>query len=172
MFAISAIALAVIVIADLLRPVPPEDRLRLLREELTGLRAAADSCRLALDDEEARLRASDARLDSLKRRIDFFENLDPRGVPADSYDIYIRAFNAYNSRIPRRTAAGDSLQAHWEACRNLIEQHNLIADSALALARELGLVRDSIPPGPSGSAADERSGPPLSAPRDRSPGSS
>ncbi len=140
---ISAVAILAMVVIDLVQPVPPEDRLRSLRDEMSSLRFAADSCRLALEAEESRLRASDARLDSLRGRIDFFESLDPRGVPADSYELYMRAFNAYNARIPGRAAAGDTLKAHFESCRAIIEQHNLIADSALDLARDLGLLRDS-----------------------------
>ncbi len=159
---ISAVAILAMVLVDLVQPVPPQDRLRSLRDEMSSLRFAADSCRLALDTEESRLRASDARLDSLRSRIDFFESLDPRGVPADSYQLYMRAFDAYNARIPGRAAAGDTLKAHLESCRAIIEQHNLIADSALDLARDLGLLRDSAVRSPSTSTPD-------SAPADASP---
>ena len=140
MLAISAIAFVAIVVIDLLTPIPPSERLRALRQEMTDLRMAADSCRQALTNEEARLIASDERLDSLKALVDYYEDLDPRGVPADSYDVYIEIFNTYNEGIPTRAAAGDSLQAHWAACRLLTEQHNTIADSARALAEELELI--------------------------------
>ncbi len=140
MLTISVVAFVAIVVIDLLTPIPPSERLRALRQELTGLRMAADSCRQALTGEEARLRASDERLDSLKDLIDYYEGLDPRGVPADSYEVYIEIFNTYNERIPARAAAGDSLQAHWAVCRELIEQHNAIADSARDLAEELELI--------------------------------
>lgn len=155
---ISLVAILVMVLIDLFRPVPPETRLRALRDEMTVLRSAADSCRLALEAEEAALRASDARLDSIRTRIEFFESLDPRGVPADSYAVYIRAFNEYNAEIPARAAAGDSLSAHFDSCRQVTERHNFVADSALDLARELGLVRergDPTRPSPAGDSAGD-----------------
>ncbi len=106
------------------------------------LRAAADSCRAALESEEAQLLASNARLDSLKRVIDYYEALDPRGVPADSYEIYLETFNSYNSGVPVQTAAADSLQLHWQACRAITEQHNALADSARRFAEEHGLINN------------------------------
>ncbi len=135
--------LAVIVIVDLITPVPPRERLRAMRNELVELRASADSCRTALDREETLLQASDARFDSLRNLIARYEGIDPRGVPADSYDLYLEAFNSYNEGIPAREAAGETLQAHWANCTVIIEQHNLLADSARQLAEESGLVTDS-----------------------------
>jgi len=143
MLAIAATALLVMAVIDYFRPIPPEVQLRALRTQLSEARSAADSCQAALADEEARLRASDARFDTLRSMIDYYEGLDPRGVPADSYDIYIAIFNDYNAAIPAREDAGDTLRAHEQACRAIIERHNLIADSALALARELGVLRDT-----------------------------
>lgn len=151
---ISLVAVLVMALVDLMRPVPPEDRLRALRDEMASLRTAADSCRLALETEEAALQASDARLDSIRGRIEFLESLDPRGVPADSYPVYIRAFNEYNAEIPARAAAGDTLGAHFDSCREITEQHNLVADSALDLARELGLVRERREPSRPNPAGD------------------
>lgn len=141
MVAISIVALAVIVLVDFLTPVPPTERLHRLRQEMLALRASADSCRAALEREEARLRASDARLDSLRDAIEFYESLDPRGVPADSYDVYIETFRAYNEGVPGRAAAGDTHEAHWRACAEIVARHNAVADSARALAEELGLIR-------------------------------
>jgi hypothetical protein len=143
MLTISVIIFLAIVAIDYLTPVPPQQRLRVLRQELAGLRTAADSCRSALEREEARLQASDARFDSLRNLIDYYEGLDPRGVPADSYEVYLDAFNTYNESIPERAAAGDTLRAHWEICRAMTSRHNAIADSARALAEELGLMRDT-----------------------------
>lgn len=144
MLAVSAVALVAIIVSDFVVQPAPEERLRLLRLRMNELHAAADSCREALEREEAELRAADARFDSLKSQIEYYEGLDPRGVPADSYEAYLDAFNAYNAGIPERAAAGDTLEAHYEACREIVEQHNQVADSARALAAELGLLRDSL----------------------------
>lgn len=143
MLAIAVTALVIMAIVDYLRPIPPETQLRALRAQLAELRAAADSCQAAVDDEEVELHTSDARFDSLRGAIDYYEGLDPRGVPADSYEAYLEVFNEYNEGIPEREAAGDTLRAHEQACHAIIERHNVIADSALALARELGVLRDS-----------------------------
>ena len=141
---ISAVLLTLIVVIDLITPVPPRERLRLMRQELVERRASADSCRSVLDREESLLRTSDARFDSLRNLIARYEGLDPRGVPADSYHLYLEAFNSYNEGIPAREAAGETLQAHWASCTEIIEQHNQLADSARLLAEENGLVNDSI----------------------------
>ena len=141
---ISAVLLALIVVIDLLRHVPPRERLRAMRDGLVELRASADSCRLALEQEEALLQSSDARFDSLRSLIQRYEGLDPRGVPADSYDLYLEAFNSYNEGIPAREAAGETLQANWDRCTAIIEQHNQLADSARRIAEESDLVNDSI----------------------------
>jgi hypothetical protein len=146
MLAIAFTGLVATIVADMIIPPSPEDRLIALRGVLTELRAAADSCRSALEREEEKLQAEDQRLDSLRTLIDQYETLDPRGVPADSYDTYLTIFNAYNSGIPLRTATAETLQAHWRECRGIAEQHNLTADSARAMATELGFVRDSTSP--------------------------
>lgn len=143
MFTISAALFAVIVVVDLLTPVPPRERLRSLRQEVAAFRAAADSCRSSLAEEEARLLADAARLDSLRGAIDYYEGLHPAGVPADSYDVYLEAFDSFNSGVPIQTAARESLQFHWKGCRSIVERHNQIADSARAIAEELGLLEGS-----------------------------
>ena len=143
MLVIAAIGFVAIIATELLVPPSPEEQLRILRSALAQQRSAADSCGNALEREEAWLRDDDEQLDSLKTLIDHYENLDPRGVPADSYETYIEAFNTYNETIPKRTEAGETLQAHWQQCRDIAEHHNVIADSARTLATELGLMHDS-----------------------------
>lgn len=143
MFTISAVMFAVIVIVDLLTPVPPRERLRALRQEVAQLRTAADSCRSALEVEEAALLAASARLDSLRQVVRYYEGLDSRGVPADSYEVYLDVFNAFNRGVPIQEAAGDTLQVHWRACLAITEQHNALADSARAIAEEAGLLDDA-----------------------------
>jgi hypothetical protein len=142
-FIFSAIAIAAMILVDYITPVPPEDRLRVLREEMNDLRAAADSCRSVVDREEAELLASDAYLDSLRGELERYEKMDPRGVPGDSYEVYIETFNEYNAGIPARATAGDTLQVHWKACREITESHNQLADSARTLAEEAGLLRET-----------------------------
>lgn len=143
MLILSALALVIILVSELLVPPSPREQLRSMSPRLQRLRAAADSCRAAVTAEQSRILSSDARFDSLRDRITYFEGLDPRGVPADSYDAYIEAFDQYNRGVPRRAAAGDSLEVHWDACRDIIEAHNVLADSVRALAEGEGLIRDT-----------------------------
>lgn len=150
MLVISALAAAFIFAADYILPVSAQERLRVIRPELASRRQDADSCLAALGREEESLQASDARLDSLRRRIAYFEGLDPRGVPADSYEAYLEAFERYNQGIPAQTAAGETLRAHWRACTEIVQRHNAMADSARALAEEAGLLEDSAVRVPAG----------------------
>lgn len=135
------IAVATVVKLTLIPP-SPQERFHTLREKLQALRASADSCRDSLEQEEARFLAYNQRLDSLRGRIDSLESLDPRGVPVDSYRIYLEAFDRYNQGVPGWETAVDSLQAHWRACRILVREHNRLADSARDLAAELDLLPD------------------------------
>lgn len=164
MLVVSVLAAAFIFASDYIIPVSAEERLRVIRPELAGLRHAADSCLAAIRQEEESLLASDARLDSLRRRIAYYEGLHPRGVPADSYEAYLEVFERYNEGIPQQSAASDSLQANWLACTRIVERHNAMADSARALAEEAGLLEepaDRVPvggegPGPSGETPGTR----------------
>lgn len=126
-------------------PPSPRDRLEEMRASLVTLRTGADSCRAAVDDEERSFKAYDRDLDSLRTRIGGYESLDPRGVPADSFPAYIDLFQRYNRGVTLWEAASESLQAHWRACRAIAETHNAVADSARALAQELGLWADTTP---------------------------
>jgi DNA repair ATPase RecN len=100
-----------------------------LRDSLHVVRAAVDTCRVALDQETYRLEAFDERLDSLRGRVRELERIDPRGVPADSYAVYLEAFQTYNDSVPGWEQRADSLREQWQHCRDLTERHNAVADS-------------------------------------------
>ena len=104
-------------------------RIEAVREELRVSRAAVDSCRMSVSREEVGFQDYDRRVDSLRQRVDRFESMDPAGVPADSYQVYMEAFEAYNRAVPDWAARADTLQAHWSACREAIREHNVLADS-------------------------------------------
>lgn len=128
-----AALLALLLATDILRSRRRADEIAPLRENLRALRAAADSCRMALTGEEARLDAFDARLDSIRRRVRELESLDPRGVPADSYQTYLSAFDAYNDSVATWSGRADTLRSRWERCLAITEEHNELADSVRAL---------------------------------------
>lgn len=144
LFAIAALGLLAILAVNVFVPPTNEERLQAMRARLQAQRWEADSCQAALVREEEALQVRDARLDSLRVEITAYEALDPRGVPADTYEAYINAFETYNSGIPERVAAADSLRAHWAACSEIARQHNALADSARGLAAAMGLL-DELP---------------------------
>jgi hypothetical protein len=109
-----------------------------LRDTIADLRSQADSCRAAVDVEVAALRAWDLRLDSMRARVRAYEALDTRGVPADSFVIYMQAFRAYNDSVAAWPPREDSVRAMDTQCRAVAEQHNALTDSL----RRLVLPRD------------------------------
>lgn len=110
-----------------------------LREELRVLRSAADSCQVALAQEEMMFRDYDRRVDSLREEVSDYESLHPDGVPADTYPVYLETFERYNRAVPAWRMQVDSLQAHWEACRERVDAHNVHADSLRLRLEALGL---------------------------------
>lgn len=100
-----------------------------LREDVLRLRVASSECLAEIGMEEAAFREYHDRVDSLRDEILEFEALDDRGVPAEQYEEYLEVFERYNRSVPAWRARADSLQARWEACRDLVERHNTLADS-------------------------------------------
>lgn len=111
------------------RPARRQDAITPLVDSLEVLRGLADSCRTELDQGTAGFDDYDRRLDSLRTRVRDLEALDPRGVPADSYEVYLQVFEEYNDSVPGWTHRADSLRARWTHCRDLAETHNELADS-------------------------------------------
>ena len=138
------------------RPPTPRQLFFRLRPELQLARQAADGCRVALRAEEDRFRALRLRTESVKSRIGFLEGLDRRGVPADSYRIYLEAIDSFNAAVPGWSAATDSIAAHRSACEDLVRSHNELADSARRLATRANLIDTSLE---DPAAPDDRSGP-------------
>jgi hypothetical protein len=100
-----------------------------MRSIVAELRAAADSCTTALDISQSELLEYNERLDSLRLRVRGMETLPPRGVPADSYDIYLRLFGLYNDSAQAWEGRVESLQAERELCREVTDRHNAAVDS-------------------------------------------
>ena len=100
-----------------------------LREELRALRAAADSCAAALAQEDARFRAFDAEIDSLRRAVRSYEAQHEDGVLAKDYEAYLETFDRYNAGVPVWEDRADSLRSHWAACRAVTERHNELVES-------------------------------------------
>lgn len=112
-----------------LRAVMDTDPHAALRASIGALRAEADSCRWEVDQSAAQLRAYDRRLDSMRARVREMEALDRRGVPLDSYRLYMQTFNRYNDSAAAWPPLEDTVRALDARCRAIVEQHNTLADS-------------------------------------------
>jgi hypothetical protein len=94
-----------------------------------ALRAAADSCRNHLAVAHARFLDFDERVDSLRRDVLRYEELDSRGVPRERYDEYLSRFDGYNDSVVAWQERARTLEADETACRELISEHNVLGDS-------------------------------------------
>jgi len=99
------------------------------RDELQQLRIAVDSCQAALAAGQQELHAHNEWLDSLRGRVRGMEALDPRGVPADSYSVYIDIFQSYNDSVANWEARVAELQAERDECAAVTAAHNETQDS-------------------------------------------
>ncbi|HSJ06085.1 MAG TPA: hypothetical protein VK936_05240 [Longimicrobiales bacterium] len=127
-----AFAVAVVAGAGILsvgRTLRQPRAVEVLRDSLQAVRSAADSCRTVLDDGQAGLREHNALLDSMRDRVRELESYDPRGVPVDSYAVYMDVFEAYRDSAAGWDARIEVLQDARERCRLVTERHNLLADS-------------------------------------------
>lgn len=118
--------------------VEPRRRARQVQEALRAQRRSAEECRMDLVTAEAGFRAYDARVDSLRSRVDQLESLHPEGVPADSFSIYLDAFDAYNEAVEGWDARVDALREERTSCVEIVERHNQLSDSLRGILEELG----------------------------------
>lgn len=112
-----------------IRNMRPSDPHAPLRDSIVALRAIADSCRVQVDEGIAELHAFNQTLDSLRTRVRDYEALDRRGVPIDSYRVYMDAFTMYNDSAAAWVGREDTVRAQDVRCRTIAEQHNRLADS-------------------------------------------
>jgi hypothetical protein len=129
LFWVAVVLMAAVFAWELFGMRRPPDIVTPIREDLRVLRAAADSCKSALEADQLRFETFDDRLDSMRTRVRDLEAIDARGVPADSYSVYLGAFDRYNDSISGWTTRADTVRARWERCLAVTEEHNLLADS-------------------------------------------
>jgi hypothetical protein len=126
---VAAIVIVVVLAFRGVRTLRQSDPHAALRDTIAALRAHADSCRSNVDGRAAQLRAYDRRLDSMRARVRELEALDRRGVPVDSYTVYMATFNAYNDSAAVWPPREDTVRALDASCRMIAEQHNALTDS-------------------------------------------
>lgn len=118
--------------------VEPRRRAQAVQEELRAQRLDSDACRRGLVTSEAGFREYDRRVDSLRSRVDAYEALHPDGVPADSFGVYLEAFDEYNDAVERWEMRAENLRRQREACVVIVETHNELSDSLRGILQELG----------------------------------
>jgi hypothetical protein len=111
------------------RNMRPSDPHAPLHDSIAHLRVVADSCRFEVDAGVAGLREFNRTLDSLRTIVRDYEALDERGVPIDSYSVYMDAFTMYNDSAAAWSAREDTVRARDARCRVVVERHNTLADS-------------------------------------------
>lgn len=135
---------------------------RALQDSVHAARVSADSCANELAYREMLFRTFHDRVDSIRRVVRDFEKLDPRGVPRERYEEYLRVFEIYNDSVADWERQAEALQAAEEVCRTLILRHNELADSFRARLEREGMIYR--PTGPSAEAS-----PPAETPSEAPP---
>jgi hypothetical protein len=125
----AAVLLAAIGIVSLARVLRQPGAIAEMRASVQELRAAADSCHALLGTGQEELLAYNAQLDSMRGRVREMEALHPRGVPADSYGIYMDVFRQYNDSVAEWGGRVDLLRAERERCVDVTGRHNAALDS-------------------------------------------
>lgn len=116
-----------------------------VREDVRTVRSSLDACLDRLDRLEAAFRTQERTTGSLRAQIDGLEAMDDRGVPAERYEEYLEAVEAFNESLPRWEERADSVRAHASRCRRLVTTHNTLADSLQRLVIDAGFWEGSAP---------------------------
>jgi hypothetical protein len=106
------------------------------RAVVQELRAATDSCHTALAATQGELLAYSEWLDSVRGRVRDMEGLHPRGVPADSYRVYIEKFHTYNDSAAVWEERVAELQQERDECAATTTAHNAAIDSLRVLLQQ------------------------------------
>lgn len=121
-----------------------------LRDEVRAARSELHNCLDDRDRLEAEFRRQEARTLELRARIDSLESLDPRGVPGDRYEDYLRLLDVYHESLPRWEGLARELEDLSAVCTTLARDHNAKVDSLQRFLVEEGLWEEEWLPDASG----------------------
>ena len=142
LMSLAAVVVGLLILSTLVRVMERQqtaEEISRLRDDLYRSRVAADRCRGSLQTSEAALRGLGLTIDSLRSRVDSFEALDRRGVPAARYEEYLEIFDSYNDSVAVWEDREQRLRTAEASCRSTIEQHNAITDSLQIVLDEAGI---------------------------------
>jgi hypothetical protein len=127
----------------------PRARAEAMRQEVRAAQAEAEECLAALELARSRFEAQTRQTEALGARIRRLEALDDRGVPADSYDVYLETVERFNASIEGWELRGEAVTEEREECLAVVEDRNLLADSLRRILVEMGYLppeEDLTPP--------------------------
>ena len=130
------IVLMGVTLFQMLRTTRQRNHVLMVRDSVQALRTATDSCSTTLEQRKAEMSAYAERVDSLRERVRDLEALHARGVPADSYEVYLTAFEGYNRGAAAWDTPAAALRTTLQSCRALAERHNVLVDSLRTLLRD------------------------------------
>lgn len=116
----------------------PRAQAEAVREEVRLAQAEAERCMEELAASNLRFQSQTRQTRAFQSRIEALEALDARGVPADSYDIYLDMIDRFNASIEGWEMRGEALERTQQSCRELIEARNVLADSLRRILVDMG----------------------------------
>ena len=119
------------------------ERVESMRERLREQRFAVNSCVSAMGADELAVRIRLADTDSLRSRITALESLHSRGVPADSFPIYLELVDRFNRAVAAWDTLGGQARSRRNECQATVDAHNALTDSLRTLLAAEGLLPDS-----------------------------
>ncbi len=122
----------------------PLRQAEVVRDEVREARAEWELCLDSLEVVERRFRTRAQASEALQARIRRLEGMDPRGVPADSYEVYLETVDRFNAGVPEWERELEALRARESVCQSLLESRNELADSLRGLLEEAGYLQDTL----------------------------
>ena len=139
---LAAVAIGLLMVVGITRVMERQqtaDEINRLRDDLYRARVSSDRCRGSLQTSEAALRSLSITIDSLKARVDDYEAMDRRGVPAGQYEEYLGVFDQYNDSVAVWEGREQRLRTAEASCRSTIQGHNSLSDSLQTALTEAGI---------------------------------
>lgn len=118
----------------------PRGQMELAREQVRDAQAGVDRCLEGLGMAEEAFVSQRTETEALRAQIRRLEAMDARGVPADSYVVYLETVDRFNASIERWGSRGDEVGGQYDTCRALIEDRNAKSDTFRVRLQTMGLL--------------------------------
>jgi hypothetical protein len=122
----------------------PRGQMELAREQLRAAQDDVERCLAGRDVAEREFTDQQTETQALRARIRRLEGLDARGVPADSYTVYLETVDRFNASVERWGDRGEDLDGIQSACRELIDARNAWSDTFRVRLEVMGLIPEGF----------------------------